>query len=140
MIDEQQGPDGEGPHGDAAPAESGMELLAEPDRSLVRLWGEIDLEVRRTSSELCRAVVDRGLPVLIDARDVSFIDSTGMSILVRIARDAESHGYPVALQNAPWMLRELLTITGVDQLLPFADAQESASGGVEDGRSTSPAP
>lgn len=140
MIDEQQGPDGDGPHGDPAPADSGMELLAEPDRSFVRLWGEIDLEVRRTSNELCREVADRGLPVLIDAREVSFIDSTGMSILVRIARDAESHGYAVALQNAPWMLRELLTITGVDQLLPFADADDDVPDAVDDGRAARPAP
>ena len=103
------------------PASSGMALVAEPERSVVRAWGEIDLEVRRTVSELCQTVADRGLPVVVDARDVTFIDSTGMSILVRLARDAESHGYPVSLVNAPWMLRELLTITGVDQLLPLAD-------------------
>ncbi|WP_199423945.1 STAS domain-containing protein [Actinotalea solisilvae] len=100
---------------------SGMALQSEPDRSVVRAWGEIDLSVRRSVNELCQAVSERSLPVVIDARDVTFIDSTGMSILVRIARDAEAGGYPVRLDNAPWMLRELLTITGVDQLLPLGD-------------------
>lgn len=98
-----------------------MALLTEPDRSVVRAWGEIDLAVRRGVNELCQAVVQRGLPLVIDAQDVTFIDSTGMSILVRLARDAEANGYPVSLQNAPWMLRELLSITGVDQLLPVTD-------------------
>ena len=93
----------------------------EPDRTVVRVWGEIDLEVRRGSADLCQAVADRALPVVIDAREVTFVDSTGMSILVRLARDGEARGYPVALHNAPWMLRELLTITGVDRLLPLAD-------------------
>ncbi|MBX9245240.1 STAS domain-containing protein [Actinotalea ferrariae] len=102
---------------------SGMALVAEPDRSVVRAWGEIDLSVRRSVSELCQTVAQRALPVVIDARDVTFIDSTGMSILVRLARDAEANGYPVRLDNAPWMLRELLTITGVDQLLPLGESQ-----------------
>ena len=100
---------------------SGMALVTEPDRSVVRAWGEIDLAVRRGANEMCQAVAERGLPLVIDAQDVTFIDSTGMSILVRLARDAEAHGYPVSLQNAPWMLRELLNITGVDQLLPMID-------------------
>lgn len=104
---------------------SGMALEEEPDRSLVRAWGEIDLSVRRAVSELCQTVAHRAMPVVIDARDVTFIDSTGMSILVRIARDAEAGGYPVRLDNAPWMLRELLTITGVDQLLPLGESTEA---------------
>ena len=104
-----------------ADGDSGMTLVAEPERSVVRAWGEIDLAVRRGVSDLCQQVVERGHPLVIDAHDVTFIDSTGMSILVRLARDAEAHGYPVSLQNAPWMLRELLSITGVDQLLPVSD-------------------
>lgn len=101
---------------------SGMALHAEPERSVVRAWGEIDLSVRRDVNELCQSVAERALPVVIDAREVTFIDSTGMSILVRLARDAEAGGYPVRLDNAPWMLRELLTITGVDQLLPLGES------------------
>ncbi|WP_188078919.1 STAS domain-containing protein [Actinotalea subterranea] len=106
--------------------ESGMSLEAEADRSVVRAWGEIDLTVRRDATQLCAEVVERGLPLVIDTRDVTFIDSTGMSILVRLARDAESNGYPVELHNPPWMLRELLTITGVDRILPIADGESSA--------------
>lgn len=102
-------------------AGSGMTLHEEPERSLVEAWGEIDLAVRHSAGPMCQVVADRGLPVVIDASRITFIDSTGMSILVRLARDGESRGYPVELRNAPWMLKELLTITGVDQLLPFAD-------------------
>lgn len=107
---------------------SGMALVTEPDRSVVRAWGEIDLAVRRGINEMCQAVAERGLPLVIDAQDVTFIDSTGMSILVRLARDAEAHGYPVQLQNAPWMLRELLSITGVDQLLPMTGPPADQAG------------
>ena len=103
--------------------QSGMRLDDEPDRSVVVVFGEIDLAVRQNAAPLCQAVAERALPVVIDAGDVSFVDSAGMSVLVRIARDAEAGGYPVVLENAPWMLKELLTITGVDRLLPFASGE-----------------
>jgi anti-anti-sigma factor len=105
---------------------SGIALHEETDQSLVRLWGEVDLEVRRSAGDVCQAAADRALPVIIDAADVTFMDSTGMSILVRLARDGEANGYPVALHHAPWMLRELLSITGVDKLLPV-DGGRAAS-------------
>ena len=120
---------------------SGMALHEEPERSLVKVWGEIDLEVRRTVGDLCHAVAERGLPVVIDAQEVTFMDSTGMSILVRLARDGEAKGYPVSLHNAPWMLRELLSITGVDRLLTPSDgpveptAESAESGGESTGTS-----
>lgn len=110
---------------------SGMRLHEQEDRSLVEAWGEIDLAVRQAVGPLCQVVAERALPVVIDAREITFIDSTGMSILVRMARDAEAGGYPVELRNAPWMLRELLTITGVDQLLPLTEepaADDEAAG------------
>ncbi|HEY3438218.1 MAG TPA: STAS domain-containing protein [Actinotalea sp.] len=106
---------------------SGMALQEEDGRSVVKVWGEIDLETRRSAGELCQAVADRGLPVVIDAQDVTFMDSTGMSILVRLARDGESRGYPVSLHHAPWLLRELLSITGVDQLLQVTEESDEAS-------------
>lgn len=114
---------------DGRDSASGMALRKEPDRSVVEAWGEIDLAVRQSATPLCQAAAERGLPVVIDAAGVTFIDSTGMSILVRLARDGEQRGYPVSVQNAPWMLQELLAITGVDRLLPIestADADVEA--------------
>lgn len=102
---------------------SGMRLTEQDGAVLITVFGEIDLAVRHAAQELCQTVADRRLPLVIDAAGVTFIDSAGMSIFVRLARDAEANQYPVVLRNAPWMLKELLTVTGVDQLLPFADGE-----------------
>ena len=102
---------------------SGMTLHEEPERSRVTAYGEVDLAVRQDAGALCEALCERGMPVVIDAADVTFVDSAGMSVLVRIARDAEAGGYPVVIEHAPWMLKELMTITGVDRLLPFAEGE-----------------
>lgn len=102
---------------------SGLRLTEEDGHSLVTAFGEIDLSVRHASQPVSDAVAERKAPLVIDAADVTFVDSAGMSIFVRMARDAEAHRYPVVLRNAPWMLKELLTVTGVDQLLPFAEGE-----------------
>lgn len=102
---------------------SGLRLREEADRSVVEAYGELDLAVRQDAGPLCHAVAQRALPVVVDASEVTFVDSAGMSVLVRLARDAEAGGYPVVLEHAPWMLKELLTITGVDKLLPFAPGE-----------------
>jgi anti-anti-sigma factor len=106
---------------DGAP--SGLRLVEHGDHSLVTAFGEIDLAVRQVAQDLCHAVAERGLPLVIDAADVTFVDSAGMSVLVRLARDAEVNGYPVALRRAPWILQELLTVTGLDRLLPLAEGE-----------------
>lgn len=104
---------------------SGMTLHEEADCSLVSVYGEIDLLVRQNAAQLCQVVASRALPVVVDATDVTFVDSAGMSVLVRLARDAESGGYPAVLRNAPWLLKELMTVTGVDRLLPFAEGEDA---------------
>lgn len=102
---------------------SGMRLVEHDDHSLVTAFGEIDLAVRHVAQDLCQTVAERRLPLVIEAADVTFVDSAGMSVFVRMARDAEANGYSVVLRRAPWMLKELLTITGVDRLLPFAEGE-----------------
>lgn len=98
---------------------SGLAIVEEPGRTVVRGWGELDLQVRQSSAALFSAVSTRGLPVVIDTTDVTFVDSAGISVLVRLARDAERHGYPATLRNPSPMLQDLLAVTGVDRLLPF---------------------
>lgn len=106
-----------------ADVSSGLEIVEESDCTIVRGWGELDLLVRQSAGGLFDAVAARGLPVVIDTADVTFVDSAGISVLVRLARDAERHGYSITLRNASPMLQDLLTVTGVDRLLPFEDAE-----------------
>lgn len=101
---------------------SGLAIVEEPSRTVVRGWGELDLQVRQNAATVFDAVAARGLPVVIDTADVTFVDSAGISVLVRLARDAERHGYGATLRNASPMLQDLLAVTGVDRLLPFEDA------------------
>jgi anti-anti-sigma factor len=79
----------------------------------VRFWGSVDIMVRE---EHAGDLADlRGTtPMTLDCRDVEFMDSTGLSVLVRIVRDAAEDGREVRLLGASEQVRNLLVTTGVD--------------------------
>jgi len=80
--------------------------------------GEIDA---LTGPRLERAVLDavRAGPgrTVVDLRDVGFMDSAGITVLVRAAKRLKSTGRDpmVVLTSAP--VRHLLQLTGIDKLV-----------------------
>jgi anti-sigma B factor antagonist len=61
-----------------------------------------------------------GPRLVIDLRNVQFIDSTGLGMLVSVLREAREQGGGVALLNANREVGRLLQITGLERL--FEDA------------------
>ena len=98
------------------PAEHGGVDVRDTDGvTLVRLWGDVDVAVRVGGTGPLAALRDGTSPVTVDCRDVVFMDSTGMSILVRVVRDAADAGRPVRFLGASEPVRYLMHVTGVDQ-------------------------
>jgi anti-anti-sigma factor len=88
----------------------------------VRLEGELDLE---TAQELDRqlAVIDaaRLKRLVIDLRGVTFMDSRGLSSIVRAHQAAQENGYAVVLRRGSSQVQRLFALTGVDERLTFDD-------------------
>ena len=88
----------------------------------VRLEGELDLE---TAQELDRqlAAIDaaRVERLVIDLSGVSFMDSRGLSSIVRAHQSAQEHGYTVVLRRGSSQVQRLFALTGVDERLTFDD-------------------
>jgi anti-sigma B factor antagonist len=61
-----------------------------------------------------------GPRLLVDLRNVQFIDSTGLGMLVSVLREAREQGGGVTLLNANREVSRLLQITGLERL--FQDA------------------
>jgi anti-anti-sigma factor len=61
------------------------------------------------------AVLDERLPdrVIVDLRDVTFMDSQGLSVLAGVAKRQQSRGGKVAVCNASTQIAKLLTLTGL---------------------------
>jgi anti-sigma B factor antagonist len=88
----------------------------------VRLEGELDLE---TAQELDRqlAAIDaaRLKRLVIDLRGVTFMDSRGLSSIVRAHQSAQENGYAVVLRRGSNQVQRLFALTGVDERLTFDD-------------------
>ncbi|MFS0706461.1 STAS domain-containing protein [Cellulomonas sp. 179-A 9B4 NHS] len=81
----------------------------------VVLHGAVDLHVREHDAPALWAQLDEpGVrAVAVDASDVSFLDSSGLSVVVRLVRDAAELGLPVHVEALSRPVAELLDQTGV---------------------------
>ena len=100
--------DGHGAHG-------GIEVRTTGAGTAVRFWGAIDLTVRERGTGALGDLRSSPSPMTIDCRDVAFMDSTGLSVLVRVLRDAADDGRAIRFLGASPPVRHLLQATGVDQ-------------------------
>ena len=84
--------------------------------------GELDL----ASSPLLRDALERasaagaGL-VIIDLRELTFMDSTGLSVLVKAHRQALDAGHRLALVKGGTQVQRILTLTRVAEHLVIVD-------------------
>lgn len=75
--------------------------------------GEVDLAVVDELVATVRSCLERADDVLLDLRDVSFIDSSGLGALVLARNEAAAAGRSLALVHVPASLTRLLQLTGL---------------------------
>ena len=96
----------------------------EPDRVVVALSGECDLSVRTDMSSVLHGAVTKSSLVVVDLRELTFLDSSGIHELVAAHQAARAVGGRVYVRHASGVVAEVLDVTGVGQLLgpPSEDA------------------
>ncbi|WP_083649072.1 STAS domain-containing protein [Cellulosimicrobium sp. CUA-896] len=115
-----------------------VHVIVGATRARIVLSGEIDAELGADLQEATAAAEDSGLPVEIDAHHVTFMDSSGVAFLARLA----SRGpHRVRVLRAPPTVRFLLEVTRIGELLDIVDADPGFDLGKEtEGDDTSGAP
>lgn len=114
---------------DALEAISALRVLADLTFSLdeepggggeriVRLRGELDIH---SAPELERALLRERSPgsrLILDLGGLSFMDSTGLRVLLRARTAADEGGWQIRMRNVPSTIRRLFDMTGVQEALP----------------------
>ena len=107
-----------------------VQLHRQGDRVVLALYGEFDLAgapearacVRRLAGPRCRLIVD--------LRGLSFIDSSGVAVLIEAAARARSNGWELGIVPSEHAdVRGVFRITGLEEHLPFVSAAEASVDG-----------
>ncbi len=94
-----------------------VELRPDRERILVIPVGELDLStVDELQTELEDALAADWRAVVVDLRGLSFVDSTGLSLLLRSHERFQEQGVDFAIIEDPGPVRRLLELGGVSHI------------------------
>ena len=85
------------------------------DRVVLRLTGDLDMaEVEQLKEVLRTTRADEEVETVIDLRNLSFLDSSGLSALLEAQSAAHESGRRVSLIRGPRQVHRVFEITGTD--------------------------
>ena|SRR4051812_1457262 len=84
------------------------------------LRDDLDLESAAEVRSELRAIIARtDSHVLVDCTRLSFVDSTGVAVLLEAHRDLRAEGREMLVANVPNRCRRVFAILGLDDLLRY---------------------
>lgn len=87
----------------------------------VEVKGELDLSTSPRLEDALRDEFNSGKSVVLDLSQVTFIDSTGLNVLVAALRSCEQNGCQLELGPEPSVqVSRVLRITGLDTVFPIS--------------------
>lgn len=97
------------------------------NRAVVHVGGEVDLDTCPQLRDALAALVDQGIyQVVVDLERVTFLDSSGIGVLVSAYRRIREHGGSLGLFAPSEKVRRVLELTRVTTLLPICTELEEA--------------
>ncbi len=94
---------------------------AQDGRQLITPEGELDLVTVPLLEQRLMQLLPAG-DAILDLSRVSFIDSTGIALLVSVSATAREHGWRLGLRDPSRHVERLIKLTGVAELLGSPDA------------------
>jgi anti-sigma B factor antagonist len=98
----------------------GTQLTVQPvGDDVIQVSGELDILTCDELERVAGQAADRGGLVILDLSELTFCDSTGLAGLVRLHKRAAAAGGRLVLRSPVPRVHGLLTLTGLDRLLPI---------------------
>ena len=97
--------------------------------AVVEVSGEVDLSSAPQLRQGLADLIDEqgNLSIVIDLRDLDFIDSTGLNVLAQAQQHVHRSGGRIILAHVPAMAQKVLEISGLVALFDIGD--DDATGG-----------
>jgi anti-sigma B factor antagonist len=102
----------------SGPGENGwpfrFEVVPDGDSVAIRLHGELDIASVPDVDAAFTDVAERRVPIVLDLRRLTFMDSRGIRMLVAFQEQAHANGFPLTITCGDRVHR-LLSLTGLDR-------------------------
>ncbi len=108
-----------------------LDVETRPGDALVQvvLRGELDLStVEKVEEELARVEGDEIKVLVLDLSGLSFLDSTGLRLMVTAHQRAEKEGRRLVIVKGPETVHRVFTITKLDEKLEMVDDLSEVAG------------
>jgi anti-sigma B factor antagonist len=104
------------------------EVRGDAEPTTLEVAGEVDVATSPRLAARVRALLDDTTgPMIVDLTDVTFMDSTGLSLLLTLHRDAQAARRPLAIVCPEGPVRLLLAVSGVESELPLYASRREAT-------------
>ena len=92
-------------------------VTEEGNISTVFLNGEIDMDVTDKAKEVILPLVEAGKEVHLNLKDVSYMDSSGISVLIESHQKAEEKNTKVILKDISKPVLKVIMMAKLEQIL-----------------------
>jgi len=91
------------------------------DTTIVTLTGELDLASVTDVQQRLAELRDAGEAAILDLDGLTFMDSTGIRMLLTACQDAVERGWSFRVTRGSGRVRHLLSVVQIADRLPYAD-------------------
>jgi anti-anti-sigma factor len=96
--------------------------------------GELDIaSAPEFEHAIAEATAEPGAELVLDLRELTFMDSTGLRALAQTNARADEAGFDLSIIRGPRQIERVLQISGLADLLPLVDAPPAEADGAPAG-------
>ena len=92
-------------------------ITRDGDISTIYLTGEIDMDVTEKAKEIIMPVIDEKKEVHLNLKDVEYMDSSGISVLIESHQKATELGTKVTLKEISKSVLKVIMMAKLEQIL-----------------------
>ncbi len=92
-----------------------MELYSDKKNNTVKIKGEIDLNNSKTLKKEIQKIDSNN--IVLDFSEVSYLDSSGIGVLISIHKDLQSKSGSLEIINLDKKMKELFDMVGLSKLM-----------------------
>jgi anti-anti-sigma factor len=102
-------------------------LVADRATAVIRVGGEIDVATAPVLQEVILRHIQRHQNAIADLADVTFMDASGVGILIQAEATARSCGVQLTVARPTGLVARVLRLTGADEILDIRTHFPSSS-------------